>query len=141
MIKKSIKIIAIVLVLATCFITTAYADVQASEYIDSYNTYLYTPGEGKIEIWFDVQANTRSDEVGVLTVILKSSEDKVNWTTEETFRYYDYPEMLAYNATKYISHLEFAGETGLYYQAKVTIWVGNDGGGDSRIIYTPILET
>lgn len=40
-----------------------------------------------------------------------------------------------------ISHLEYDGETGLYYQAQVTIWVGNDGDGDSRIIYTPILKT
>lgn len=141
MTKKAVRIIAIIIILTMCFSTTVYANVDASEYINSYITYLHTPGEGKIEIWFDVQANTKSDEVGVLTVILRSSEDKENWTTEETFRYYDYPDMLAYNVTKYISHLEFSGETGLYYQAQVTIWVGNDGDGDSRIIYTPILKT
>lgn len=141
MVKKTIKIIAIVLVLATCFTTTSYAAVQASEYIDSYNSYLYSPGNGKVEIWFDVQANMKADEIGVLTVILKSSTDKENWTTEKTYRYYEYSNMLSSDAMKYISHLEYDGETGLYYQAKVTVWVGNDGGGDSRIIYTPILET
>lgn len=140
MTKKAIRIIAIVLVLATCFTTTAFASVQASDYIDSYNTYLHSPSAGKIEIWFDVKGNATSDEVGVLTVILRSSPDNKNWTTEKTYHYLDYPNMLAYDTMKHISHLEFDGETGLYYKAQVTVWVGDNGGGDSRIVSTPVLK-
>lgn len=138
--KKFIRIVAIVLMLTACFTTTAFASAQASDYIDSYNTFLYSPGEGKVQVWFDVKGNATSDEVGVLTVILRSSTDKEHWTTEKTYRYYDYDNMLAYNTMKHISYVEYSGETGLYYQAQVTVWVGDDGDGDSRIIMTPILK-
>lgn len=138
--KKVLRIVAIILIFTMCFGTTAFASVQGSYYIDSYNAFLNSPSAGKVEVWFDVKGNTTSDEVGVLTVILRSSPDKENWTAVKTFRYFDYSNMLAYDTMKHVSHVDYEGETGLYYQAQVTVWVGKDGDGDSRIILTPPIR-
>jgi len=137
--KKALKIVAIILIFAMCFGTTAFASVQGSKYIDSYNAFLYSPSAGKVEVWFDVKGNATSDEVGVLTIILRSSTDRENWTAVKTFRYFDYSNMLAYDTMSNISHVDYEGETGVYYQAQVTVWVGDNGGGDSRIILTPSI--
>lgn len=137
--KKVLRIVAITLILAMCFGTTAFASVQGSQYIDSYNAFLNSPSAGKVEVWFDVKGNATSDEVGVLTVILRSSTDKENWTAVKTFRYFDYSNMLAYDTMKHVSHVDYEGETGVYYQAQVTVWVGDGGDGDSRIILTPAI--
>lgn len=113
--------------------------IKASYYLDAYTTYIYPDGGGNIEIWFDVTATGTMDEIGALTIILKESTDGTTWYTVKTYLHANYPNMLASNEMFYTSHVDYSGVSGRYYKAYVTIWAGEDGGGDSRQIITSII--
>ncbi len=66
----------------------------ASDYLSHYSAYVYSPGNGKIEVWFTVHGNGIIDEIGALTIVLRESTDRTNWRTAKTFRYKDYDDML-----------------------------------------------
>lgn len=112
----------------------------ASDYLSHYSAYVYSPGDGKIEVWFTVHGNGVIDEIGALTIVLRESTDRENWSTAKTFRYRNYDGMLFYNRSSVSSHVEYSGEVGTYYSAIVTVWGGSGGKGDSRQITTYTIQ-
>lgn len=139
MMKKLVRVIAFVLILASLFTTTAFAEVSSlrnSYYIDSYVAYLYSPGSGNVQIWFDITANTSSDKIGAQTIFLQVSDDDQNWTNLKTFRYADYPNMMASDNICNVSHVDASVESGHYYRAGLTFYVEDNGGSDSRFYTT-----
>lgn len=112
----------------------------ASDYLSHYSAYVYSPGNGKIEVWFTVHGNGIIDEIGALTIVLRESTDRTNWRTAKTFRYKDYDDMLFYGESMVSSHVEYSGEVGKYYSAIVTVWGGSGGEGDSRQITTYTIK-
>ena len=136
--KRTLRIVAIVIVLATLFTSSAYAEVQPlrnSKYIDSYCAYLYSDKANYVQVWFEVNANTASNQVGVTQIILQKSSDLESWTPVKTFYSSAYPHMLARNAYLNVSHVDSIVTGGYYYRAGVNIYVEN-GGSDSRFITT-----
>ena len=136
--KRIIRIVAIVIVLATLFTSSAYAEVQPqrnSKYIDSYCAYLYSDKANYVQVWFEVNANTASNQVGVTQIILQKSSDLESWTPVKTFYSSAYPNMLASDAYLNVSHVDSIVTGGYYYRAGVNIYVEN-GGSDSRFITT-----
>lgn len=113
---------------------------RASEYLCSYNAYIYPAANGKIQVWFTVTGNYYLDSIGALTIQIYQSTDNVNWTWFRTFSHNDYPQLLSYNDNFHDGYVECQGVPGRYYRAYVCIWGGSDGDGDSRYFYTSVKK-
>lgn len=108
----------------------------ASNYLDSYNAYVYSAGSGLVQVYFDCIGNYHLDELGCLSVSVYESTDNVNWTWKKTFTHDSTSGMLGYNTYAYFGHVDYQGVAGRYYKAYVTIWGGDNGDGDSRSFWT-----
>lgn len=112
------------------------AQTQASDYLDSYQAYVYSAGGGEIQVWFTVTGDTYMDDIGSLSISIYESTDNSTWTFKKTFLHADNPSMLGHNDYFYSGHVSYQGVIGRYYKAYVCIWAGKDGGGDSRYYWT-----
>lgn len=109
---------------------------RASDYLLSYNAYIYPAANAKIQAWFSVTGKGTQDSIGALTIQIFHSADNVNWSWYKTFQHNDNPQMLSYNDTYHEGYVECQGVAGRYYKAYVCIWGGSDGDGDTRYFYT-----
>lgn len=118
--------------------TKAAESVQsrASDYLCSYNAYVYPAANGKIQVWFTVLGYGYLDSIGALTIQIYQSTDNVNWTWHKSFAHENNPQMLSYNDNFHDGYVECQGVPGKYYKAYVCIWGGSDGDGDTRYFYT-----
>lgn len=131
------RIVAFLLVVAMSFpITVNAAEPRASDYLDSYQAYVYPAGSGEIQVWFSVTADTYMDELGALSIHIYESSDNSTWTYKTTYRHSNYSGMLGTDDIFHSGHISYQGTTGKYYKAYVCIWAGKDGGGDTRYYWT-----
>lgn len=143
---RLMKLIALLLVIALVTPLNARAMMAdgiqplASDYLDSYNTYVCAMGNGKLQIWFTVVGDTIMDEIGTLSIKLYESSDKSNWTRVKTYSHENYASMLIENDFFHSSYVSYNGTAGKYYKAYVCIWAGKDGGGDTRYMWTAIEQ-
>lgn len=111
------------------------AETRASLYLTAYSAYIYSEGNGKISVWFEVEPTRTMEEVGVLTIRLQEqAPNSSTWTTVKTYSYVDYPDLLGSNTNYHWGHVDYEGIVGYSYRAYVTVWAGENGDGDSRII-------
>lgn len=142
MIRQSARVLALVLALSILFPVYAYAAmpntnyVQDSDYISNYAAFVATPGNYEARVWFNVTAVSLSDEVGVLTVVLQKSDDRIQITNVKTFQYTDYPNMIEEDTFNNHSYVSQTVDHGHYYRAWLTVYVANNGGSDSRYCVT-----
>lgn len=141
--RKHLKKLLAILLIICIFVSnalpanaTGIVDPRASDYLDSYNAYIYPASLGKIQIWFTVTGVNYMDEIGTLTILLYESTDQTNWTWVKTYKHNSYADMLDYNDIYHTGHVEYSGTIGRYYKAYVTIWAGKDGAGDTRYFWT-----
>ena len=126
--NTSIAIRFIALLLIFFFISPVYAQAaeaepmqpRASAYLDNYAAYVYLPGNGQVQVYFDVTGTNVMDELGALSIAIYESTDGVNWTWKDTFKH----------------DLTYNGVVGRYYKAYVCIWGGKNGQGDTRYFWT-----
>ena len=131
------RIVAFLLVVAMSFpITVNAAEPRASDYLDSYQAYVYPAGSGEIQVWFSVTADTYMDELGALSIHIYESSDNSTWTYKTTYRHSNYSGMLGTDDIFHSGHISYQGTAGKYYKAYVCIWAGKDGGGDTRYYWT-----
>lgn len=109
---------------------------RASNYLDSYNAYIYPAALGKIQVWFTVTGDQYMDEIGSLTIKIYESTDGETWNWVETYKHASTSGMLGYDKIYHSGHVDYQGTIGRYYKAYVTIWAGKDGGGDTRYMWT-----
>ena len=139
-----VRIVAMVLMVS--LVMPAYANAataesvqpRASDYLDSYNTYICAMGSGKLQIWYTVVGDTDMDEIGVLSIRLYESSDKTNWTRVKTYLHEDYSSMLIEDDFVHSSYVSYNGPAGKYYKAYVCIWAGKNGSGDTRYMWTSV---
>ena len=142
--RQFIKIIAIVLAISLASPIGAQAATpetvapMASDYLAAYTAYICAMGGGDLEIWFEVVGTRTWADIGVLTVSLYESTDNSNFYWVKSFRFTDYPNMLWYNDSLCVDHVDYEGVPGRYYKAYVQIWAGPEDGGDTRYIWTPV---
>lgn len=142
--KKSaiLRITGMLLVLALTFsagaMPAAAETVQprASEYINSYNAYVYPAGNGKIQVYFTITGTDTLEVLGAMAIHIYESTDRSNWTWVKAYSYKNYPEMVGYNDIFHGGHVDYQGVAGRYYRAYVSIWAGGATVGDSRYFYT-----
>lgn len=138
-----LRIVSILLVIAlfpVCANAATPETVQpyASNYLDSYNSYVCAMGSGKLQIWFTVVGDTDMDEIGALSIFLYESSDKTNWTQVKTYLHENYSSMLAEDDWVHSSYVSYNGTAGKYYKAYVCLWAGKNGSGDTRYMWTSV---
>ena len=139
---STIRMVAIVLTMILLFSTapqtTAVQETtpRASDYLNSYNTYLYNASLGKIRVYFDVTGVHYMDEIGTLTIQLYESTDNENWSWVKTYTHDSTSGMLGFDKVYHSGYVEYSGTIGRYYKAYVCIWAGKDGNGDTRYMWT-----
>ena len=139
--KKTIlswgRIVTLLLVVALCLpLNVSAVEPRASDYLDSYQAYVYPAGSGEIQVWFNVTADDYMDEIGALSIHIYESSDNSTWTYKATYRHTNYPNMLDANDYYHSGHVTYQGTVGKYYKAYVCIWAGKDGDGDTRYFWT-----
>lgn len=115
---------------------TAPVQPRASAYLSSYGAYVYLPGNGQVQVYFDVVGTNVMDELGALSIKIYESTDGINWSWKTTFKHDLTPGMLSYNDDFHTGHVTYNGVIGRYYKAYVCIWGGKDGQGDTRYFWT-----
>lgn len=143
--KKSIRIVCLVLVLSFVLTIPAYAteqEARASAFFSSYWTELYKVSSNTFQIWFDVNANAATmQKIGVSEIIVYRSSDQQNWIRMKTYDMDDYSEMICENTGSHTGYVTYdIATTGYYYTACVTFYAKNSSGVGEKIIYTPILQ-
>ena len=141
-VKRLCKIVA--MCLAIILMIPSYANAAviepieplASDYLTSYQAYVYPAGSGEIQVWFSVTADDYMDELGALSIHIYESSDNSTWTYKATYRHADFPGMLGTDDYYHSGHISYQGVKGRYYKAYVCIWAGKDGGGDTRYYWT-----
>ena len=111
---------------------------RASDYLSSYSSYVYLPGNGEVRVYFSVSGTNYMDELGALSIAIYESTDGVNWTWKDTFMHDQTPGMLSYNDDYHSGYVSYNGIVGRYYRAYVCIWGGKDGDGDTRYFWTSV---
>lgn len=115
---------------------TVAVQPRASDYLNSYNAYVYLPGGGEVRVYFNVEGTGFMDEVGALSIEIHESRDGVNWDWVETYNHYSTSGMLSYNDDYHSGYVSYNGTAGKYYKAYVCVWAGKNGSGDSRYFWT-----
>ena len=139
---SAIRLIALLLILSLTI--PAYAtgantvQPRASAYLDNYGAYVYLPGTGEVQVYFNVMGTRLMDELGALSIAIYESTDGVNWTWKDTFKHDQTPGMLSYNDYYHSGYVSYDGIRGRYYKAYVCIWGGKDGDGDTRYFWTSV---
>lgn len=147
--KLTIKMLALVLVLAMIAPSVAAASVEiaqpfASSYIQSYSVYLVMDGN-TVKTTFRVYGTTILADVGVKEIILQQSPNgTTGWTDVATYLSSD-PQyaasMMGHNRVSFYSNVPYAnGISGYYYRAQVTVYCGDGTNGDSRTTYTTVKQ-
>lgn len=137
-----IRFVAMLLIISLVLPATSYASAtneltpRASDYLSSYNTYIYNAALGKIQVYFNVTGVNYMDEIGALTVRIYESKDQETWTWVYTMQHTSQSSMLGYDKVFHADHVDYQGSVGKYYKAYVTIWAGKNGNGDTRYMWT-----
>lgn len=133
-------ILVFTFLLPVCANATTVDTVQprASAYLDNYGAYVYLPGDGEVQVYFDVTGAGRMDELGVLSIYIYESTDGTNWTWKKTFKHNTTAGLLSYNDYYHYGSVSYDGVAGRYYKAYVCVWGGKDGNGDTRYFWTSV---
>lgn len=140
--STAVRFIALLLIFSLIVPVYANAAVvetvqpRASAYLDNYGAYVYLPGNGQVQVYFNVTGTGYMDELGALSIKIYESTDGVNWTWKKTFTHDSTAGMLSYNDDFHTGHVTYNGVVGRYYKAYVCIWGGKNGQGDTRYFWT-----
>lgn len=108
----------------------------ASDYLDSYNGYIYPADNGLIQVWFTVTGTRTMAHIGCMTIQLYESSDASNWEWVKVYSHTKIADMMTTNEFFYMGHVEYEGTPGKYYRAYICIFAGEGANGDSRYFYT-----
>lgn len=130
--KRLIKAFCFLMAVVMLFSTTAYAaESRASNYFAMTSTYLERISSSKIEIWFDVTAVNRMDELGVKEIKLQRSTDKSTWTTVKTYSRDDYSQMICTNTAAHADCVTYTSASSNYYYRAYVEFYAKKGNGSS----------
>ncbi len=129
-------ILSLTLPVAAAAATVETVQPRASDYLNSYNAYIYPAGNGLVQTWFTVTGTGTLEALGALTIQIYESTDNVNWNWVTAFNHKYNPDMMGYNKFYHSGHVDYQGVAGRYYKAYVCIWGGGLTIGDNRYFWT-----
>ena len=121
-----------VLAILFTFPVSAHAEDSApytSVFFSSYGVGINRISSTVIEVWYDLVAMGRMDDLGISEIKIQRSSDGVSWTTAHTFRRETYPWFVNTNAIAYDGATRCTTLSGYYYRAKITFWAKKAGVG------------
>lgn len=139
--KRLIKSVCFFMAAVMLFTTTAFAaESRASNFFMMTSTYLERVSSSKIEIWFDVTAVGRMEELGVQKIKLQRSTDRSNWTTIKTYNMDDYSQMICTNTAAHADCVTYSSaSSSYYYRAYVEFYAKNSSGTGVYHVYTATI--
>lgn len=137
---KWFKILSLCLALTLALSANVFASDEtitpyASQYISSYDSSINDLGNGTIQIWFEVQATEKMDEVGVTRILLYEVTSDGSLKSVKTFQSDDYSSMVKTNSSYIYSYVTYYGPSSKTYKAHVSFWAGKNGDGDARYMW------
>ena len=144
--RKSIRIICMLLVLSMSLVFPVYADSsvepRGSAFFSAYGASLYKMSSTTFEVWFDVDSNVAlMDEIGVSLIEVYRSPNGEDWTLMKTYGKEDYPEMIDTDTGSHTGYVTYNGATpGYQYTAYVEFYARNSTGTGYRDVYTYVLQ-
>lgn len=131
--KKAIRILAIVLIIASLSSTAAFAAAQSNAYISYFNAAASSDGEGNVRIDFGVRGTDRMATLGASMVSIYKEDGllvKVFYSSNELYA----ADMLGSNRMTFYGHVTYEGTPGQAYYAIVTVYA-SDGVGSGTENY------
>lgn len=112
----------------------------ASYYLSAYSAYICPLAEYDIQIWWNVIGTGAMADIGTLRIRLYESTDNVTWTHVKTFHHTTYTQMLDHESGHSMDYVFYDGDHACYYKAYVTIYAGDETNGDSRYVWTGVVQ-
>lgn len=141
---KRFKVLLWVLVVVSLFLSIPAAasenSAKASSFFVRHCTYLYEVDENKFDIWFEVTATYRMDELGVNYIELQRSTDQVNWTPVKYYYPSSWSQMIAEDTAIHADNVPYTGFSGYYYRAYVTYYAKSGNSIGEYDTYSDIIR-
>lgn len=124
-----------------CFLTMpAFAaedqEERASDYFIGQSAYLLEVSDTEFEVWFDVKATDKMDELGISAIYVEKSSNGSTWTAHKTFTKSDYSELIDYGTGLHAGYVSCSGTKGYYYRAQVIFYAKKGQNIGKMPIYT-----
>ena len=131
------RIVAMLVVLALIVPTMGAAAPQkrrASDYLSSYAISLAAIGDGKMEIYYNVDGTSWMEKVGAQAFYIYAYENGAWVPYEEQFGMMN-PDFYSYDTLGHIGFTYFDGEVGTEYYVTLQAYAkGYDGGSDTGLV-------
>ena len=136
--KKTLRILAIVILLSMLLTTAAFATVTASEYIAVTSAWITREGN-TVKVNFYIIGTGTMDKIGVKYIYLYEKNGN-SWNLVKTFDYThsQYAStMMALSTTAQAGNLTYSGSATKSYYADCRFYAEKDGGSDTIQQNTP----
>lgn len=142
--RQCTRVISILLIISLLLAVPVYAEDEitpwSSSFIASYDPYIYYESGNSFEVWFDVVAVRRMDELGVNEIEIQRSSNGSSWTTVKTCYPDEYPQMICDNTGFHADYITYTGTVGYYYRAYITFYAKNSSGIGEIYAYTQTIR-
>ena len=142
--KRYTQFISVLLIISLIIAFPVYASNEvtpwASAFFTSYDPSISYESGDTFEIWFDVVAPRRMQELGVSEIEIQVSPNGSNWTTTRTLYPEDYPQMICENTGLHAGYITYTGAIGAYYRAYITFYAKNSSGIGEIYAYTQTIR-
>ena len=135
--KKTIRQLALILILSMMLFTVAFAAEESSAYIGAMNGYITFSGNN-VNVYFSVVGRHRMDEIGVSEIRLYEQNGNT-WSLVCDFEADDpayTADMLSYNASAKADHVTYSGDSTKNYYAILYFYAADANGSDTITYYT-----
>lgn len=141
--KKLKRYVCFVLLIISMLSVQVFAEdttPRASAYVRSYSAYLEPTSNSTFDVWFDVTATSRMDELGTSVIKVQRSSDGSNWYTVRTYKKEMYSQMICENTGAHTDCVSYTSiEPGFYYRAYVEFYAKKGTGTGYVYYYTARL--
>lgn len=140
--KKTIRIIAIGILLAMVLSTAAFAAINASAYITATNAWITRDSNDSstVEVNFYIVGTNIMDQIGVKKILLYEKTGNT-WYLVKTYNYTDAlyeSTLMRANSSAHVGYVSYEGSATKEYYATVKFYSEKDGGSDNYNQNTPV---
>lgn len=129
---KKVFIFVIVMAMVAGMASSAFAMLDASEYIHSKSADVTAQGGGKVKITFTITGTDIMKKIGASSITVYGSDGS---SKTYTYTATGYENMMGESAALYSSSITHKGTAGVSYYAIVTFYAEASGGGNDSVPY------
>ena len=129
------------MVLSTTSFAAEIPDSWASNFFWYSSVYFSYVSGSQYQIWFDVTAVSRMNELGASKIVVERSTDLVDWEPVKIYNKSSYSQMTTTSTTAhYASYVTYYPADGYAYRATVTLYAKNSSGTGEMDETTALLD-